>query len=448
MEQAPPSPALRRPALWALGCVGLATWGFIAFYLAHWGSGWALDLRVYRAAAADLLNGGSPYTTSYTSSRLLFTYPPFALLVFTPLSFGSLALVKALWWLLNETALTVLLMIALETALSLPRRRALLAAGAIGGAATIALEPLRSNLDYGQINLVLMALVVVDLLAVRGRGRGVLVGIAAAVKLTPLIYVVYFLVTKDGRSAVRSVATFIVVSALSWVILPSESARYWLHDAFSPGRTGQPANVSNQSWNGLFHRAPFHGGTAGVVLWAAASVVTFAFCVVVARRSSERGRPIDALLALALGELLVSPISWSHHWSWLAIVPVVLWSGWGRDRPVTTALVVVLAVGLAEPYWWPVGGWFGAVCADSLTLAGAGLLAAMARHAFTERVTVTPAQDSFGPSSSAKPVGGDNPGPGYGRVRVAGWRRSSSPSKVPDVRQSSRSPKKAIGPLP
>jgi alpha-1,2-mannosyltransferase len=426
VEPAPPTKALPRPAAVAVGCAAVATWGFIAFYLAHWGSGWALDLRVYRAAAADLLDHGSPYTTTYTSSHLLFTYPPLALLLFTPLSFGSLPLVKALWWLVNEAALTLVLWVALEEALSMPRRRALLFATGIGAVATIALEPLRSNLDYGQINLILMALVVFDLLRVRGRGRGILVGIAAAIKLTPLIYVAYFFVSRDRRSVVRSVVTFVGVSALSWAILPSESARYWLHDAFSPGRTGHPANVSNQSWNGLFHRAPFHAGAVGVALWAVVSLLTVAVCVVVAHHFLRRSRGVDALLALALGELLVSPISWSHHWSWLVLAPVALWSSWGRDRPAVAALAFVLGVALAEPYWWPVGGWPGALLADSLTLAGAGLLGVLAWEAWRDR----------GAGGRALPVA------------LLGQRRSSSPSNAPESRHSLSSAKKAIGPLP
>ncbi len=375
---APPSAGHRpNPALlWALALGG---WAFIGFYLFHWGATWALDLRVYRAATSNLWHHGSPYTATFTSSHLLFTYPPFALVFLSPLAFGSLGLVKALWWLLNEAAMVALLTLALTTALGIPRRRALLLAAAGGAVATIALEPLRSNLDYGQVNLALMALVVVDLLAVRGRGRGILVGAAAAIKLTPLVYLAYFLVQGDRRSVVRGIGAFAGLTALSWAVLPAESARYWLHDAFSPGRTGQPGNVSNQSWNGLVHRAPFHAGVAGVALWVLASLVTLAVGVWAAKHLLDAGRRVDTVLALALVELLISPISWDHHWSWLVLAPVVAWSG--RDRPVQIALVVALAVALAEPYWWPVGGWPGALFGDSLTLAGAGLLGVMAWRA-------------------------------------------------------------------
>ncbi len=378
---APVSPSVgRRLPSAVLAALALATWAFIGFYLFHWGATWALDLRVYRAAASSLWHHGSPYTTAYTSNDLLFTYPPFALLVLSPLSFGSLALAKALWWLVNGVALVVVLFVGITTAgPSVAKRRALLFAAAGGAVATIALEPLRSNLDYGQVNLVLMALVVLDLLVVRGRGRGVLVGVAAALKLTPLVYLAYFLVQGDRRSALRGAGTFVGLGVLSWAVLPSQSARYWLHDAFSPGRTGPVGSVSNQSWNGLVHRPPFHAGPAGVALWALLSAVTVAVGVVAARRRMQAGRRVDAVLALALVELLVSPISWSHHWSWLVLAPIVAWSAWA-DRPVRLACLVGLGIAFAEPYWWPVGGWLGAIFADSLTLAGAALLAALARH--------------------------------------------------------------------
>jgi hypothetical protein len=134
---APPSAGHRpNPALlWALA---LAGWALIGFCLFHWGATWALDLRVYRVATSNFWHHGSPYSATLTSSDLPFTDPPFALLFLSPLAFGSLGLVKALWWLVNEAALVALLTLALTTALGLPRRQALLLAAAGGAVATLA----------------------------------------------------------------------------------------------------------------------------------------------------------------------------------------------------------------------------------------------------------------------------------------------------------------------
>ena len=362
-----------------LALIAVIVWSFIGYYLSHWGTKWALDLRVYRAAGESLYHGGSPYLLTFTTSRLPFTYPPFALVVLSPLSLGSLDLVKALWWSANGIALIALLYVVVVAALRVSRREALLLAAAGGGLATLVLEPLRSNLDYGQINLLIMLLVVLDVERVKGRWRGIAVGVAAAIKLTPLTYLAYFVIDRDRRAAYRGFATFIIATALAWLILPSGSERYWFHEVFSPARTGRVGGVSNQSWNAVFHRAPFHGGALGVVLWASVSVVTFVVGVIVAKWLVELGQTIDALLVLALTELLVSPISWSHHWSWLVIVPVVLVTRWRRDHVVSVSLVVILLVAIAEPYWWSINGWLGAFLADSLTLAGAVVLVALIR---------------------------------------------------------------------
>ena len=83
-----------------------------------------------------------------------------------------------------------------------------------------------------------------------------LVGIAAAIKLTPLVFIIYFLVARDRGSFLRSVGTFVGIGAVSWAILPSDSDRFWLHQAADAGRTGVLGVVSNQSWNGMVHRLP------------------------------------------------------------------------------------------------------------------------------------------------------------------------------------------------
>lgn len=252
----------------------------------------------------------------------------------------------------------------------------------VGGAvATMVFEPLRSNLDYGQINLLLMAMVVADLLAVEGRSRGILVGAAAAIKLTPLLYLVYFLLERDRRAALRGAAAFVGFTGVSWLILPSESTRYWFHDALIPSRTGPVGSVSNQSWNGMVHRAPFHSGSLSVAIWLVASLVTLVVGVLAARSLIGQHRPVEALLALALTELLVSPISWSHHWSWVVIVPVVLVIRRHASRWLVWVLAILVIVTIAEPYWSGIHGWLGDLLNDSLTLCGAATLLVLAEGA-------------------------------------------------------------------
>ena len=339
------------PTRW-IAVAAVVVWLVSGAYMLHFGASWHLDLRVYRAAGHALYHGGSPFTVDFTANRLPFTYPPFALLVLSPLSLGRLGTIETLWWLISVAAIigTVALMLLSSTAL--PARRIWAVAALVSGVASLALEPVRSNFDYGQINLILMVMIVADLIRVRPPWRGVLVGMAAAVKLTPLVYLVYFAVDRQWRPFLRGVATFVGATALAWLLLPSDSTRYWLHEAFDAGRTGQLGIVSNQSWNGMVHRAPFDGGHLGTAVWLVLSLATLAGGAVLCRWLVEGSRTAEAVMVLALTELLISPVSWTHHWSWLVVVPGVAASLWTVHRSVAVSLLVLLGLGVAAPYLW------------------------------------------------------------------------------------------------
>jgi alpha-1,2-mannosyltransferase len=393
MARAGSSPILRRTVpTWWLGAFGASSWLLAALYMIHWGAKWNLDLRVYLAAGRSVLNGANPYFGVFTHNRLHFTYPPFALLLFAPLSWTPTQLVKVAWWIVNAGALVSIVFLALRAALHIEAKRALAMAAAISCVTTLALEPLRSNMDYGQINLLLMALVVVDLTRLRAPWRGLLVGLAAAIKLTPLVYLIYFLLERDRRSAIRGIGAFAGAIVVSFLVLPSDAVRFWFHDAFAPGFTGQVGNMSNQSWDGVIHRVPFHGGAVATILWVGAEAATLAVGVLTAKRYVTQHRKVEALLALALTELLISPISWSHHWSWLVLVPVVVLERWKKDRVVDPVLLFTLVIAAAAPYWWGMTGWPGALADDSLALTGALLLVTMMVQASkrTARAAVIP----------------------------------------------------------
>ncbi len=367
---------IRALPTWALAVLAVLIWLGCAAYALHFFKHWEVDLRVYRAAGAALYHGGAPYSGYFTSYHLPFTYPPFAQLVLSPLSFGALGLVETLWWLASAAALVLTLFLLLRADRTRPTTapsgsegpsneggagdwsdgsdwsdgRSLALAGVFGGIATLAFEPLRSNFDYGQINVLLMAMVVLDATRGPSRWRGTLVGLAAAVKLTPLVYLGIFLVRKDWRSLGRGVASFVVATLASWLILPHESALYWFHEVVDPRRTGAVGSVINQSWYGMLHRAPFDGGQLAIALWAVLAVATLACGLLLARRFLAPSQTSQMVLALALTEVLVSPVSWTHHWSWVAVVPVVL-VALGRSRPVVSSLMVLLlAVVVADPY--------------------------------------------------------------------------------------------------
>jgi alpha-1,2-mannosyltransferase len=402
---------VRTPTPWIAGAA-VVVWAVSATYMIHFGTSWHLDLRVYREAGRSLYDGGSPFTQEFTVSRLPFTYTPFALLALSPLALGALGLVESVWWAISAGCLVGAAGLMMMSAFAMPVRRVWALSALLGGVATLALEPVRSNFDYGQINVVLMVLVVADLTRVRGRWRGVLVGLAAAVKLTPLLYLVYFAVSRDWRSLLRGMATFVGITAVSWAVLPADSDRYWFHEFFDAKRTGPLQIASNQSWNGMVHRAPFDGSHLGTAVWIVLSLATLACGVVLTRWLVIGGRAAEAVMVLALTEVLVSPVSWTHHWSWLALAPIVAASVARVHRSVAVALVVLVGLAVIAPYLWVTAGVVGDVASNTLVVAAAAVLALWLVAEARRRRSV-----GSGPATSAA-----QPVPGVGPVHGQGTR--------------------------
>ncbi len=362
------------PSTRLLGIGAVAAWAGVAAYLFGWGRTWEADLRVYAAAAHTFLAHRSPYSAAFDAHHLPFTYPPFSLFVFAPTALAAFPVVQAVWFLLDAAATCAFAYLALRSTTALARTRAIAIAALLGAVATLALEPLRSNLDFGQVNMFLMLCVVVDVVRPPGATRGVGVGLAAALKLTPLVYLAYFVLTRDGRAAVRGVVAFVLAGAAAWVVMPAASARYWFHLLFDTSRIGAAGFVSNQSWYGLLHRSPFIWGTFGAAAWFVLAAATGAASLYVAWRCARRGQTVEALVALFLCELLASPVSWTHHWSWVLLLPAVIA---GRDRPrrfVTGAMIVVLAAAASGLNWISVPRWLAPVTTNDLVVVGAVLL--------------------------------------------------------------------------
>jgi alpha-1,2-mannosyltransferase len=222
----------------------------------------------------------------------------------------------------------------------------------------ILLEPARSGINYGQIELVLMFLVVADLLVVPPPFRGIAIGIAAAIKLTPLIFILVLLVRRDRWSVARAALSFVACTCVAWLFWPDLSRTYWIHDVAKPNRVGSISFAGNQSWEGILHRSPFvtSGSTP---VWLALSLVTVLIGVFVAWRCVSTERQSFAMIAIAFVGLLVSPISWSHHWVWVLLVPPMLI---GLRRHETKSVIRMMLWGIvvltmAAPYWWVATGW-------------------------------------------------------------------------------------------
>ncbi|WP_216213793.1 glycosyltransferase 87 family protein [Amycolatopsis aidingensis] len=355
-----------------------------------------LDIHVYRAGGRALLSGIGLYSADFPElvpgMPLPFTYPPFSALLFVPLTLVPWHLAKVIMTLFSVLGLLATTVIFARR--TWPNR---------GYAATVALavaavwfifEPVKSTISFGQVNLILMAMVVVDCLRYRLRWpRGILVGVAAAVKLTPAVFVLFFLVRRQYRAALWSLAAFLACGVLALILVPSDSITYWFQALIDPARIGGLEYAFNQSFQGVLSRL-LPEGWVRTSIWAFLVLLAMALAGVSAYRARSVGNDGIALLAIAVGGLLASPVSWSHHWVWVVPAVVILLgfsSSIGvRGRCLGMLLGAVFVVGvhqylpsgnLAELDW----SWWQHIIGASYVLVGLGLLGWLAARPCSHR---------------------------------------------------------------
>jgi alpha-1,2-mannosyltransferase len=316
------------------------------------GNGYLLDLDVYRTGARAWLDGGDLYADLpiLAGFTLPFTYPPFAAAVLAPLAMPPLWVASTLL-----TVLSVVVMagsaVLMARALGAPRQYwSLLAVAAIPF--VLLFEPLRSNLAAGQVNAVLLLLVVVDCLALTpSRYRGALVGVAAAVKLTPAAFVLFFVLKRDRRAALNAVLSFALCSGIGFLCAPADSWRFWTEVLYETKRIGGPMFTANQSITGVLARFDvppwLHTG-----LWLGLCAVVVGLAVAGIRKALAEGQTTLALALTALVPLLCSPISWSHHWVWAIPLVLALGVAGGGGRPPQVVALSGMSLFVLGAHWW------------------------------------------------------------------------------------------------
>ena len=332
--------------------------GVVLAGIVSWVIDWRLgvDSAVYRSGAIALLTGEPLYDNDFLSAeppwaRLPFTYPPTGALLFVPMALFATQVSWGVLGALSVLALALVVRVAIQVLPTRPTWMAPARTTVIVTVLALGIEPVWRTLFLGQINLILMALVVLDVL-VLGRSRhfgGVLVGVAAAVKLTPLIFVPHLWLIGRRADAVRAVATFALLQALIFAIIPHDFRQFWSVAVTNPERTGPTFWAGNQSLNGLMLRltdlAPWALGAA-IAVGALLAVPA----VWLVRRYHRAGQPLPALLVTAFFGLLLSPVTWSHHYVWVIPLIVLLLSrlpdrlpdGWARVRTLSGLGAVVL----------------------------------------------------------------------------------------------------------
>ncbi len=303
------------------------------------------DLHIYHGALTDL-RAGRPLYAYVAANGGPFTYPPFAALVLWPITTVPLGVVEAVW-LAATCAAVVALAVPVARALAGGRTRRPATVAAIAVVLMLS-APVQSNLRFGQVSIFLVLLALHDATAGPSRARGVLVGVAAAIKLTPLLFVAYFLVSGRYRDAGRAAGTFLACGALALVILPTESLTYWAGTVTQTSRIGNLASLGNQSVHGMLLRLGLPDTTLPLV-WAALVAVICAVALLRARQLAGQGRPGHAAVLVGCATVAASPVSWTHHQVWPVLAAMLLIGAAGLNRRVAGAALLasmVLSLGV------------------------------------------------------------------------------------------------------
>ena len=201
------------------------------------------DVDVYWWGGRQALRDATLYAAHEPRS---FTYPPFAAVVFA-FSGGTAEIALKISMIVLSLAGLVLLVWMSVRAAGFGRRPKLAYAAA---ALALLTQPVTYTLHLGEINLILAGLIAADLLR-RHDGawwQGVATGVAAGIKLTPLIFVAYLVMTRRIRAAAAAMVTFGGTVAAGFVLLPAQSRSFWLRGVFlDQHRIGNNYNPANQS---------------------------------------------------------------------------------------------------------------------------------------------------------------------------------------------------------
>lgn len=272
-----------------------------------------VDLDVYVRGGEHVLSGTDNLYRDF-SGVLPFTYPPIAAVLFistlaVPKTLQPLALaltsvmcfvgISALWW--HHT---------------LGKVRPNLAWWVFPAAVTAAtlLQPIHATYYFGQVNLILGLALTVAVFSTNPWVRGVLIGTAMSIKLTPGVFFLWLIVTKRFKAAAITLGTFVTLTVIGFAALPESSMAYWGGKGFNHSRVGAPGQPSNQSLNGFVWRIFGEGGNSFV--WICLAGATMLTCLYLAKRLHDHGHTPASGAVIAFSALLCSPISWLHHWIW------------------------------------------------------------------------------------------------------------------------------------
>lgn len=312
---------------------GVEIWGRAGLFTTN-----GIDSLVYRGGGLAVWEGRSIYGMP-TYRMWQFTYTPFAAMVLVPLAWlppgGAVLGVR----IVNVICLLLLVYLSLR-ALGFRRDRRFWLAVVLFAAGFTVVEPVRTTIWNGQVNLLLAVVILACLTLPTGRWRGLGVGLAAGVKLTPMFFLCYFALTRQWRAMAVAVATFAATVLLALAVLRGRAWEYWSVALFDTSRIGPVVWPANQSINGYLARLRRFGlWDSPEWLWVPIGTAVALVCLWAVWRAHRAGATLLAITITGMTSAAVSPMAWAHHWVWF--VPLLLLTishaagRMRRDRPLT-----------------------------------------------------------------------------------------------------------------
>ncbi|WFE25626.1 glycosyltransferase 87 family protein [Solwaraspora sp. WMMD791] len=342
------------------------------------------DMRIYHGAMLWWTNGGELYGFIAPETTLGFTYPPFAGLTMLPMALVPMLAAGWINVLLGIAALAVVLAVLLAPIADRCGWPRWFVVG-LAVPLAVAIEPARETLGYGQVNLLLFGLIIADLVALRWRAApaphrlatggplrriffsgiwaGAGIGLATSIKLTPALFIVYLLVTRQWRAATTAIGTAALVTVGAMVVATKESAAYFTSVLWDTSRVGVADMTPNQSLAGVLARLYDSMQTPGL-LWFSFAALLLALGLSRAAHAHADGDELTAFTLIGLTANVISPISWSHHLVFVIPAIIVLADAALRRRSASQGLIsrrtypptgpgISGVAGLRTPIWFP-----------------------------------------------------------------------------------------------
>ena len=323
-----------------------------------------LDFHIYYEAV-NSWQPGAMYDYEHAATGLGFTYPPVSGLVLRPITMVPFDTAELLW--LVATAIASLAFLVLA-ARNLPTRPRWAPAVPILVAICMLTTPVWLSVRLGQINAFLALAVLADVLLVRRRWAGALIGLCGAIKLTPMYAALYFVAGRRWRALGVSIAAFAAATMVAWAWAPSDSRRYWTVELFATERVGDLGGNYNNSVRRLVDLVPGSTGVQTLVWFALALTLTYvAFRR--ARQSLDQGNRLAAITLVMCAGLAVAPITWSHHlYFMLPAILLLVGSGRSLARNIAAAVLTFLLVETQDPGQDPTAAAWRAVALVAIVL--------------------------------------------------------------------------------